>query len=373
VFTAILLVELKNRGEVAMDDPIEKYLPESVKAPQRDGHSITLVHLSEQTSGLPRMPNNFRPKDAGNPFADYTAAQLYDYLTGYTLDRSIGEKFAYSNTGVGLLGHLLERATERSYEDLIVERISDVLGMSDTRITLTDDMKRRLADGYVGEDRSQNWDIPTLAGAGALRSSANDMIAFLSANLELSETPLHAAMEETHTPRIDTDIPDSRIGLGWITTSPDEGPSYTWHNGGTGGYRTFAGFCTATRTGVVVLTNSGSKSSDDIGMHLLNDSEPIQNAVPRTEVDVPETVLQTYAGKYRISNEFTLRVDLRGENLFAQMTRQPALEIFAESETDFFYKAVDAQITFERDGEGKVTGLVIHQGGANTRAERLAD
>ncbi len=292
VFTATLLVDMKNRGEVALDDPISKYLPENVKTPQRDGKSITLAHLSEQTSGLPRMPNNFRPKDPGNPFADYTPELLYEFLSKYELPRAIGEKFEYSNTGVGLLGHLLERASGKTYEQLVVERIANVLGIPDTRITFTEDMKQRLALGYVGEKQVQNWDLTALAGAGAIRSSAKDMVTFIKANLGLIDTPLRSAMDETHKVRADTDMPEARIGLGWITRTPAKGPAVTWHNGGTGGYRTFAGFAAETKTGAIVLCNSGGKGNDDIGYYLLNDSIPMVNAAKRTEVQLSETVLR---------------------------------------------------------------------------------
>lgn len=371
VFTAILLADMKNRGEVAFDDPISKYLAENVKAPQRDGKSITLAHLSEQTSGLPRMPNNFRPKDPGNPFADYTPELLYEFLSKYELKRGIGEKFEYSNVGVGLLGHLLERASGKTYEQLIVDRIANVLGMPDTRITFTDSMKQRLALGYVGEKQVQNWDLTTLAGAGAIRSSTKDMVAFIKANLGLLDTPLRAAMDETHKTRADTDIPDSRIGLGWITRTPAQGPAVTWHNGGTGGYRTFSGFATETRTGAVLLCNSGGKGNDDIGFHLLNDSIPMVNASKHTEVKLSETLLSSYEGKYQLGLLGVMRVDFRGDRLMAQLADQPALQIYPESETDFFYKEVDAQITFKKDKDGKVTELVLHQGGAEISAKRI--
>ncbi len=371
VFTAILLVDMKNRGEVALDDPIGKYLPEGAKSPQRDGKSITLERLSEQTSGLPRMPTNFRPKDPGNPFADYTPEQLYAFLSGYELKRGIGERFEYSNVGVGLLGNLLERASGKSYEQLTVERIADVLGMPDTRVVFTEGMTQRLAPGYIGTNRSQNWDLPTLAGAGALRSTAKDMVTFIQANLGLVETPLRAAMDETHRPRVDAGAPNMRIGLGWFTLKGEKGPAVIWHNGGTGGYRTFAGFAPETRTGAIVLCNSGGEGHDDIGFYLLNDSLPMKNTVKRTEITLAEPVLKSYEGKYQLGPGTILRVDLRGGNLFAQLATQPAFRIYPEAETEFFLKDVDAQISFKKDVDGKVTELVLHQNGRNMPAKRI--
>src|SRR5262245_8504794 len=123
VFTATVLAELVKEGRVSLEDPIEKFLPKSVHVPSRNGKPITLGNLAEQNSGLPRMPNNFRPRNSSNPYADYGVDQLYAFLTNYTLTRDPGAQFEYSNVGVGLLGHVLTLITGRSYEELQRERI----------------------------------------------------------------------------------------------------------------------------------------------------------------------------------------------------------------------------------------------------------
>jgi D-alanyl-D-alanine-carboxypeptidase/D-alanyl-D-alanine-endopeptidase len=109
VFTSLVLMDMVQHGEVTLDDPVSKYLPSEVKVPERAGRKITLRDLSTQTSGLPRMPDNFHPKDSGNPYADYTVEQLYQFISSYELTRDIGEKYEYSNLGVGLLGNVLTR------------------------------------------------------------------------------------------------------------------------------------------------------------------------------------------------------------------------------------------------------------------------
>jgi CubicO group peptidase (beta-lactamase class C family) len=82
VFTSLVLMDMVRRGEVALTDPISKYLPESAKVPERNGRKITLADLSTQSSSLPRMPDNFTPKDPDNPYADHTVQQMYDFLSG---------------------------------------------------------------------------------------------------------------------------------------------------------------------------------------------------------------------------------------------------------------------------------------------------
>ncbi len=196
VFTSLVLADMVERGEVKLDDPVAKFLPASVKLPERDGRQITLLDLSNQVSGLPRMPDNFKPADMGDPYADYGPAQMYEFLAKVQLARDIGEKYEYSNLGVGLLGHALALKAGMSYEELVRQRVLEPLGMTDTAITLPERLKARLATG-TGPNLSpvKNWDFDAIAGAGALRSTARDMLKFLTAAAGLRETPLRGAFD----------------------------------------------------------------------------------------------------------------------------------------------------------------------------------
>jgi CubicO group peptidase (beta-lactamase class C family) len=279
VFTSTLLADMVARKLVAYDDSVGKYLPSSVRVPSRNGRAITLVDLATQHSGLPRMPDNLTPADPENPYADYTPAQMYDFLSRYELPRDPGQTFEYSNLGVGLLGHALAGRAGTTYEALVADRILDPLGMRDTRITLTPEMRARLAKAYDAKGfPTKNWDLPTLAGAGALRSTANDMLRFAAAALGAPGTPaaVAAALAEAERPR--RELPGgtkAQIGLNWFTTSA--GPvEIVWHNGGTGGYRTFLGLDKAHGRAVVVLATANP--ADDIGRHVLDPSLPLSSA-----------------------------------------------------------------------------------------------
>ena len=268
-FTGIMLADMVLDGEMQLDAPAETYLPETVKMPERNGQKITLEHLATHTSGIARMPTNFRPADPTNPYADYTVENMYEFLSGYTLKRDIGEKYEYSNLSMGLLGHVLGLKAGMEYEELLILRICSVLGMEDTKITLTAKMKKRLAQGHNPKGEVPNWDIPTLAGAGAIRSSAKDMLTFLAANLGIVQSKLSKAIDMTHKARVDAGK-DLKIGLGWHIL--DNGKTQIiWHNGGTGGYRTFCGFVKDKKIGVVVLSNM-NVGADDIGFHLLDNT-----------------------------------------------------------------------------------------------------
>jgi CubicO group peptidase (beta-lactamase class C family) len=373
VFTSLLLADMVQRGEVALDDPVAKYLPPSVKMPQRNGRSITLVDLATHTSGLPRRPSNISPKDPQNPWADYSVEQLYQFLSTYQPTRDIGSQYVYSNLGGGLLGHVLAQRAGMDYETLVRSRICDPLGMKSTRITLTPALKERLAVGHNSQmEPTKNWDIPTLAGAGALRSTANDMLTFLAANLGLIKSPLAPAMAAMIKVRRPTGYPDLEIALGWHVFTGN-GKEIVWHNGGTGGYQTWMGYDPKARVAVVALSNiSIAQGTDDIGHHLLDPSVPLAKP-PRqhTEVKVDPKLFDAYVGSYQFAPDFAITITREGDHLFAQATGQSKFEIFPEGDRDYFFKVVDAQITFVVDKQGRATELILHQGGIDQHAKRV--
>ena len=366
VFTASILADMVSRGELRLDDPVAKYLPTSAHVPSRNGRQISLFDLATQSSGLPRMPSNFTPRDSMNPYADYSVQQLYAFLAGYQLPRDIGATYEYSNLGMGLLGHVLALKAGTSYEQLVTRRILTPLGMTETAITLTPAMRARLALGHDGEGHVvPNWDLPTLAGAGALRSTAKDLLAFLVANLDSTATPLSRTLQQTRVERQPTNDPNLKIGLAWHILSRPVG-KIVWHNGGTGGYRSFIGFDPARRIGVVVLCNNGNENVDDIGFHLLDETFPLRPPPQKhTVVVVDSLILQRYVGDYELAPTFHIVITREAAHLFAQATAQPRFPIFAESDSTFFLKVVDAQLTFRLDG------LVLHQNGQHIPGRKL--
>jgi D-alanyl-D-alanine-carboxypeptidase/D-alanyl-D-alanine-endopeptidase len=373
VFTATLLAEMVERGKVRLNDPISKYLPKSVKTPTRDGKEITLLDLSSQVSGLPRLPGNFTPKDPQNPYADYSVEQMYAFLSSYTLTRDIGAKYEYSNLGVGLLGHILTLRAGKDYETLVHTRIGRPLKMESTGIKVTPKTQARQAGGHNPALLPvPNWDLPTLAGAGALRSTVNDMLKFVAANLGLKKSPLLAAMQKTHQSQHDTGVPDLEVGLGWHILKKFD-TVIVWHNGGTGGYHSFIGFDPKARKGVVVLSNAAN-DIDDIGRHLLESRYPlakVEAPKERKAIKLEAKIFDAYVGEYQLVPNFVIIISREGDQFFGQATGQGKFELFAETETDFFLKAVDAQITFVKDDKGQVTHLVLHQGKVDQPAKKI--
>jgi serine-type D-Ala-D-Ala carboxypeptidase/endopeptidase len=375
VFTSLLLADAVQRHEVALSDPISKFLPAKVKVPER-GRAITLQDLSSHVSGLPRLPSNMSPKDGSNPYADYSVEDMYTFLSGYQLTRDVGAQYEYSNLGGGLLGHVLSLRAGMDYEALVRARITGPLRMASTAITLSPDMKSRLATGHSALMQPvSNWDLPTLAGAGALRSTTNDLLIFLAANLGYVESPLAPAMAAMRAVRRPTGMPTMEVALAWHILTAN-GREIVWHNGGTGGYRTFIGFDPAARTGVVVLSNAGTQAGpDDIGRHLLDSRLPLMAPIAapktRTAIAVDPKIYDGYIGRYQLAPAVVMTITRKDRQLFAQLTGQPEFEVFPEAPTEYFLKVVDAQLTFETDAQGKATAVVLHQNGRNARATRI--
>ncbi len=372
-FTGVLLAEMAQRGEVRIDDRVAEHLPTSVRMPSRAGREVTLLDLTTHRSGLPRLPGNMAPQDLTNPYADYTVDMMYDFLGSHELRRDIGVEAEYSNLGVGLLGHALARAAGTDYETLVRERIFEPLGMDHSTITLSGVTEENMV---VGHDQQSNptslWDVPTLAGAGAIRSSTEDMLKFLAANVGAPTSDLERAMRDSHARRNELS-PGMGIGFNWVRREA-EADTIVWHNGGTGGFRTFIGFDPGREVGVVVLTNSGH-GADDIGFHLLDSSFPLaappEPTPEREVVAVAESILQSYVGEYELAPNFTIVVTHEDEALFVQATGQPRFPVFAASEDTFFLRVVEAEITFTKGEDGAVDGLVLEQGGARQPARKI--
>ncbi len=369
-FTVALLAQMVAHGDVALDDPVTKYLPANVTLSPK-GRPITLLDLATQSSGLPRLPLNIRPANPDDPYVDYGATQLYAFLSGFTPPRAPGEQYEYSNLGVGLLGFVLGRRDGDGFEQAVEHRILQPLGMTDTHITRTADTQRRFATGHNRDgDVVPPWHFDALAGAGALSSTLDDMMTFLAANMDSASTPLGAVLSGTHASRRPTTIANTTIGLAWHILHAHD-TDIVWHNGETAGFHSFIGFDQARHVGVVILTNSAT-SIDDLGFHLVDERNALNPPpAPPQEPPLAPSLLQRYAGAYDIAPGARLTVTVDGNRLYAQLTGQQRFRIFATTDSTFKWSVVEAQLTFQRDARGEVTGAVLHQGGRDTPMKRV--
>lgn len=285
VFTGILLAESVNRVDLSLQATVASLLPEFSDASASQAASITLEQLVTHTSGLPRMPaGTFRPSAlwnvliAGDSYHHYTEADLLTLLARKASRSVPGEQFRYSNAGFGVLGHILSQRYGMEYQALIKTMIAGPLGMKDTGVALNDEQEARFAAGHRGYFRigayylaqqAAHWNLPNcMAGAGGLRSTANDMLAFLAANMGRTTTEITPALRRSHEILFTGDA--VQIGMAWFhKTLPASGESIIWHNGETGGFSSFLGFSADGRVGVCVLNNS-ARSVDQIGETILD-------------------------------------------------------------------------------------------------------
>jgi serine-type D-Ala-D-Ala carboxypeptidase/endopeptidase len=343
---------------LTLEQPVAALLP-GWTVPSRNSKQITLLDLAEQCSGLPRLPTNLAPADEANPYADYDGEKLRAFLQGYALTRDPGEGYEYSNLGFGVLAFALAQHSHRSYPALVDQRIFVPLQMNASSASPDKIQHGLLAAGHDEAGNAvKNWDFAALAGAGAIRSSAADMLRYLRANMVMADGELGSAMKLAQTPRRDIGS-GRRIGLAWMTQTQGR-TDIIWHNGGTGGYRSFIGFTTDHKRGVVILTNI-AYSVDDLGFATLAADAPL--APVRKSVKFDEIELEEYVGEYQLSANFVLTISRVGTQLYAQATGQGAFPIYASEANEFFAKVAPISITFKRDGDGTIKGLVLHQNG----------
>jgi D-alanyl-D-alanine-carboxypeptidase/D-alanyl-D-alanine-endopeptidase len=256
VFTALLLADMAERGEVSLSEPAASYLPDDGKSPEG---AATLADLATHTSGLPRLPpglawySRLSPRD---PYARYPASR-FARAARQSLRGAYGASgYEYSNYGFGLLGYLLGLAAGTPYETLVTERICGPLGLRDTTFEVPALSRDRVVQGYAGRRTVPAWHLGALAGAGGLYSTAADMGTFLQACLRPGGSPLEGAIRAALAPRLA--IPGGQIGLAWHLTRLGD-HMVTWHNGMTGGFSSMVAFDPARKLGIAALANSAGE------------------------------------------------------------------------------------------------------------------
>lgn len=268
-FTGTVLAQMAVEGLVKPGDRIRDHAPAGVKFPPGTAGDATLLQLATHTSGLPRLPLGWTflksmLSNPDNPYASYRHADMWAWLADRKVDGSLTHTPAYSNLGMGALGELLANRAAMSYGELIQRRITRPLAMVDTAIETPGAAQNRLAIGHTKKlSPTAYWSLPAMAGAGALRSTPRDMAKYIQAQQHGLLVGARLAQE----PRARFSK-DSAVGYGWMILTAQE-DEIVWHNGGTGGFRSFAGFSRKTGKAVVVLSNS-EHDVDDLALHLLN-------------------------------------------------------------------------------------------------------
>ncbi|WDR01926.1 serine hydrolase [Devosia algicola] len=372
VMTNVLLAQQVVAGRIDLDAPLTDYLPAGTILPERDGKAITAFDLATHSAGFSGLPRAIMAKGPANPYSGYDAKALMTWISEYQLPRPIGAKFEYSNVGIALLAQAVIHVSGMSYADLLQQEILDPLAMTETFLATTGEPIAGMASGHdAAGDEVPHWDMDAFAPVGGLVTSAADLAKFIAAASGQVQSPLAPAFAIMLDRTRPAGSPDQTVGLGWFNLM-EGGRDIAWHNGITGGFRSFAGFDRDSGNGVVVLSNMVTDSGiEDIGLHLLDSTLPLQPQPTRREaVTVDPAILATHVGTYELAPGVTITIAQEENRLFAQLTGQQRLAIFPESDNRFFFRAVDAQITFGTDDKGVAT-LTLHQNGLDQVATRV--
>ncbi|OTG87474.1 hypothetical protein B9T31_02930 [Acinetobacter sp. ANC 4558] len=371
IFTNVLLAQHIIDKKISLDAPAQNYMPADIVLPKKNGKEITLFDLATHHSGLPSVPPKIFKAPIENPYADLTRQDLAEFLQHYELSRLPGEAFEYSNIGTTLIGLALENVAGKPYEELVQSIILNPLGMSETWANVPKNKNDRYAEGYNSQGTAtSHWDLGVFLPAGGWHSTARDMSRFLNAASQIKETPLSPAFSLmlSHTRPIDTES-DLKIGLGWIISNQN----IVWHNGMTGGFSAITGYRLDNKHGVLILSNQASASSvDDIAMHLLDSTNPLQ--APPAKIpfhSVPTTLLTEYQGRYRMAADIYLDVLVENDRLFVEVNGQGKAEFQAVSDYQFTAPALMITIEFQRNSTGQIQHLIVDQQGMITEAPRM--
>ncbi len=370
-FTGVLLAIADEKGEAKLDDAVEKFLPDGIKLRDSEGAPIRLVDVATQRSGLPRLANNMLPRDPKNPYADYTEADLLDFVKNFKATRARNAEYEYSNIGYGLLGYVLTRAAKAaSFDALVSDRILKPLNMQST----TADPKRfldRLAQPHNSSGQATPpWDLPRAhAVAGSLRATTGDMGRYIEVIAGLKQGPISKAMQMAKAPRESGPSRMNPIGLAFMQV-PFDGRKIVNHDGGTMGSSSSLMVDAEAKEGVFVVANTSVRLFD-VALHFMDRRHSLAPREFAKTVKVAPDVLDRYAGIYKLSEQMSVEVRVSKEGkVTAQATRQGEFEIFPESETRFFAKVAPIVITFGDIADGKAGSFVIEQGGVKRTAKR---
>ena len=361
MFTATAILILQDRGKLKVDDPVGKYLPDAPKAWDK----VTIHHLLTHTSGVPSYTD-----DIGYGLSmtkPETVASMIARFKDKPLQFEPGSKFHYSNSGYFLLGAVIEKLSGKSYEAFLKEAIFEPLAMKDTGYDQPAKVLAKRASGYNRRDdgliNAPYLDMNQPYSAGSLYSTVGDLFKWDCA-LKAGHFS-KGVMAAMFTPF------KNNYAYGW-SIGERKGHKQFGHGGGINGFATDFerypddGVCVAVLCNV--LPAAPGKVARDLAGIVFGESVPLPKA--HVVATVNPKIYDDYVGKYELTPTFALTVTRDGDRLMTQATGQGKVEVFPESETDFFLKVTDAQITFVKEG-GKVTHLILHQNDQDMKAKRV--
>ncbi len=361
-FTAACILLLEERGKLKIDDPVKKYMPDAPAAWDK----VTIFNLLTHTSGIPSFTGF--PDYASTEAIATTPEKLVARFRDKPLEFQPGEKWNYSNSGYVLLGYLIEKISGQSYSQFVQDNIFTPLGMKDSGYDSNSAIIAHRAAGYAPSDKglinAGYIDMSIPLSAGALYSTTEDLLRW-EQGLFGGQLLSVASLQKMTTPFKN----DYAFAL---AVRDANGHKVIEHGGGIEGFNTQLSYYPDDKLTIVVLANQNTGATGDIASKLaaLVHGDKVVLAGERKEVAVSPAILQTYVGTYELAPGFDIVMTVEGGQLMTQATGQPKFPVFAESETKFFLKVVDAQLEFVKNDKGEVTHVILHQGGRDAKAPK---
>jgi D-alanyl-D-alanine-carboxypeptidase/D-alanyl-D-alanine-endopeptidase len=362
MFTAVLLGDMIVRGEVGLDDPVERFLPKGMSVAHR-GRPITLADLATHTSGLPVQAPGMTSSSG------YTQQAFAEFLASYEPKRAPGEGFNYSNAGYALLAFALCQRAGFDYEQLVARRIADPLGLKSTFVTVPSSQMARLAQSHDPKLQPvKAVELTAFSRLGGVYSTADDLLTFISLADGKSPTPLGRAFALLPlTRRVAPAVGEQ--ALGWeVKTIGGSGPFFSKDGIGQG-YGASVVFDPEVSQGVVVLSNVESAPSD-IARHLLRPAIPLSKSYVVVEMDPSQ--FGRFVGIYQIAAGRSVTVAVDRGRLTVELPGLAAkLPLSPLSDTAFVSQQIGVEFNFRVDGQGQATAVTFHgENGAEVVAYR---
>jgi serine-type D-Ala-D-Ala carboxypeptidase/endopeptidase len=366
--TAALLAEFIARDEITLNDPIAELLPPGTNVPSFDGRQITIGDIVTHTSGLPSFPPQWHMNDMNNPYAAVTERNLLDVLAATQLKRAPGSQWEYSNFAMMVLSYALAKRSGKDFETLLRERLLAPLGMDDTYIAKRPPQVR-LAQGHLSNALpAVPWDFPVnMAGVGGVRATLPDMVRYLEGELGARESKITPELARTQ--QQVASVGGHKMGMNWILATVN-GHTIVAHEGGTGGYSSFAAFDREAKLAVVLLSDTALTSVGGfgtLGSHLFDPSVPV--GAPRIVANADAKLIDTLVGRYRLQGGLGMDLRHKGNMLTTQADGQPEFEMGYDSAGDFYPLQFDALLRPKRKADGTYS-FTWFQLGAALEAER---
>lgn len=363
-FTAAAILLLEEKGNLKIEDPIKKHMPDAPAT----WDNITFKHLLTHTSGIPDY-FNFPEYPKLEPFP-ITPLQLVALFRDKPLEFQPGEKMKGSSAGYALLGYLIEKVSGESYQDFIQKNILTPLGMKDSGYDSNTDIIPRRAAGYeYGPNGLVNTKYAHMSlnfSAAALYSTTEDLFRWEKA-LFGGKLLTAKSLEKMTTPFMN----DAALGL---VTRLINGRKAFAHGGSTNGFFAYMAYFPEDKLTVVALGNLNGAASGQIVISLASLAYGDKVVLPseRKEITVLPKILEGYVGTYQLGPKYDLMITLENGQLMEQ-TGYGILPLFGISDVIFFSKVEDDEIEFTKDEKGAVSGLILHQGWRDVKAPRTSD